>query len=95
MAGVGVWTAGLKESSTWLYSLLWWCWVCSHELPFPLCQGWCKTLPQVLGCHSWAVVFLYKDSNSWIGPASRILLLVGHEQPEPAYRELITGPGQQ
>lgn len=43
VAGVSVWTAGtcagLKESSAWFFSLLWWCWVHSYELPFPPCQG--------------------------------------------------------
>lgn len=61
IAGVGVWTAGtgagLKESGTWLFFLLWWCWVHSYELSFPPCQGWCKTLPEVLGCRSSGLSF--------------------------------------
>lgn len=30
---------------------------CIPELPFSLCQGWYKTFPRVLGCHSSGLLF--------------------------------------
>lgn len=89
------WAQGALLLPSWLFSLLWWCWVHSYELLFPPCQGWYKTLPQVLGCHSSGLLFSSARSPTpGLDLQAGLLSLVGQEQAEPAHGELSTGPRQ-